>query len=56
MRQLKITLLLSMLISMVWTKAYAYTRYDCDACIDGIFYKFNGQTATVTYKYVEIDL
>ena len=38
-----ITLLLTLLMSMVGVKAFAY-----DACIDGIYYNFSGSEATVT--------
>ncbi len=44
MKQLNITLLLTLLMSMVGAKALAY-----DAKINGIYYNFSGTNATVTY-------
>ena len=44
MKHLKFTLLLTILMSMVGVKAFAY-----DAMIDGIYYNFSESGATVTY-------
>ena len=56
MKHLKISLLISLLLGMGGTRVYAdvYNRYDYDACIDGIYYKFYGQSASVIYKYAEV--
>ena len=44
MKHFNITILLTLLMSMVGARALAY-----DALIDGIYYRFNGTEATVTY-------
>ena len=44
MKKLNFTFLLTILMSMVGAKAFAY-----DAKIDGIYYKFSGTEAEVTY-------
>ena len=44
MKQFKFTFLLTILMSMVGMRAFAY-----DAKIDGIYYDFSGTEATVTY-------
>lgn len=38
------------LMLLVTTSGYAY-----DACVDGIYYNFNGTEATVTYKVYDSD-
>ena len=48
MRKLQLSFLLAILMSMVGTKAFAY-----DAEIDGIYYNFSNNGATVTYKAYE---
>ena len=45
MKQLKLSFLLTILMSMVGVRASAY-----DAEIDGIYYNFSGTEATVTYR------
>ena len=52
MKQFKFTFLLTILMSMVGMRAFAY-----DAKIDGIYYNFSGTEATVTYysDYTNID-
>lgn len=44
MKQIKLSILLTVLLSMVGARALAY-----DAQIDGIYYNFSGTEATVTY-------
>ena len=45
MKQFKFTFLLTMLMCMVGARGLAY-----DAEIDGIYYKFSGSEAVVTYQ------
>lgn len=46
MKHFNFTILLTMLMSMVGAKAFAY-----DAIIDDIYYNFSGTEASVTYLY-----
>ena len=45
-KQLNLKLVLTILVSMMGVNAYSY-----DACIDGIYYNFNGDNAIVTHQH-----
>ena len=45
-KQLNLKLVLIILVSMMGMNAYSY-----DACIDGIYYNFNGDNAIVTHQH-----
>ena len=45
-KQLNLKLVLTILVSMMGMNAYSY-----DACIDGIYYNFNGDNAIVTHQH-----